>query len=542
MTFRELFANCSFTLSRNVPGQDKQLIKKITNLGFSVRNVDPLVIQKSSSSSVDINSLIEVIQQAFEPQIGDDFVVIEADKSFKVNEECTESSATTVEDFPNGESTGSHSSHDSSAKDVDLLTRQFNTLCIESSEIDAPRQDQTVRKNLQSGNSTRPLDLSSSSFIEEQPDVHMHIPTVSKGSSQQNLNEESDSSTKSLCASGLIEGKETTFVGDKITTDENETVSENISENDDKCSNKYKIKSKSDQKLTETSTLKSEGDNGKQNKDDKIKCKPERQPFNAEKTFPTKNEKQSKITMENSVVFGSDKTGSTGKQVSDVEKKGNRDEGDKTGSTGKQVSDVENKGNRDEGDKTGSTGKQVSDVENKGNRDEGDKTGSTGKQLSDVENKGNRDGAEINSKAGIQKERLKQKKSGDIGNELGMNRNCADFGEIESNVDGEEEKFYDCNDSPPLADLQSESDNLSNDGKLAPSQTSEMAVACSDVSSKTQSEMGCNERRGSDLRETSSRSGQKEEAQRISGKDSKIDFKKAETAVSVEVLKLRDPV
>ena len=66
-----------------------------------------------------------------------------------------------------------------------------------------------------------------------------------------------------------------------------------------------------------------------------------------EKTFPTKDGKQSKITMENSVIFGSDKTGSTGKQVSDVEKNGNRDEGDKTGSTGKQLSDFENKGNRD---------------------------------------------------------------------------------------------------------------------------------------------------------------------------------------------------
>ncbi|KAK3797488.1 hypothetical protein RRG08_042088 [Elysia crispata] len=531
MTFRELFANCSFTLSGNVPGQDKQFMKKITNLGFSVRNVDPLVIEKSSSSSGDINSLIEVIQQAFEPLVGDDIEIIETDKCFKVNEKCTESSATTVEDFPTRESTGSHSIHDSSAKDVDLLTREFNTLCIESSEIDAPRQDQTVRKNLQSGNSTRPLDLSSSSFNEEQPDVHMHIPTVSKGSSQQNLNKESDSSTKSLCASGLIEKKETTFVGNKITNDKNETVPENISENDDKCSSNYKIKSKSDEKLTETSTLKSEDDDGKQNKDDKIKCKTDRQPFNAEKTFPTKNGKQSKITMENLVNFGSDKKGSAGKQVSDFESKSNRDEGDKTGSTGKQVSDFESKGNRNEGDKTGSTGKQVSDFESKGNRDEGDKTGSIGKQLSDVENKGNRDGAEIKSKAGI------QKKSGDIGNEFGMNRNCADFGEIESNVDGEEEKFYDCK-----ADLQSESDNLSNDGKLSSSQTSEMAVACSDVSSKTQSEMKCNERQGSGLTEIRSRSSQKEEAQRISGKDSKIDFKKADTAVSVEVLKLRDPV
>ena len=447
-----------------MPGQDKQFMKKITNLGFSVRDFDPLVIEKSSSSSGDINSLIEVIQQAFEPLVGDDFEIIEPDKSFKVNEKCTESSATTVEDFPTRESTGSHSIHDSSAKDVDLLTREFNTLCIESSEIDAPRQDQTVRKNLQSGNSTRPLDLSSSSFNEEQPDVNMHIPTVSKGSSQQNLNE-SDSSTKSLCASGLIEKKETTFVGDKITNDKNETVPENISENDDKCSSNYKIQSKSDEKLTETSTLKPEADDGKQNKDDKIKCKTDRQPFNEGKTFPTKNGKQSKITMENSVNFGSDKTGSTGKQSSDFESKGNRD------------------------------------------------------------------GAEIKSKAGI------QKKSGDIGNELGMNRNCADFGKIESNVDGEEERFYDCK-----ADLQSESDNLSNDGKLSSSQTSEMAVACSNVSSKTQSEMKCNERQGSDLTEISSRSSQKEEAQRISGKDSKIDFKKADTAMSVEVLKLREPV
>ncbi|KAK3796202.1 hypothetical protein RRG08_042089, partial [Elysia crispata] len=129
---------------------------------------------------------------------------------------------------------------------------------------------------------------------------------------------------------------------------------------------KQNVGPKSDQKLTETSTLKSEGDDGKQNKDEKIKCKTDRQPFNAGKTFPTKDGKQSKITMENSVIFGSDKTGSTGKQLSDVEKKGNRDGGDKTGSTGKQLSDFENKGNRDKGVKTGSIGKQLSDFENKG--------------------------------------------------------------------------------------------------------------------------------------------------------------------------------
>ena len=100
----------------------------------------------------------------------------------------------------------------------------------------------------------------------------------------------------------------------------------------------------------------------------KSKCKTDRQPmtFNAGKTFPTKDGKQSKITMENSVIFGSDKTGSTGKQLSDVEKKGNRDGGHKTGSTDKQLSDFENKGNRDKGVKTGSTGKQLSDFENKG--------------------------------------------------------------------------------------------------------------------------------------------------------------------------------
>ncbi|RUS89028.1 hypothetical protein EGW08_003199 [Elysia chlorotica] len=88
---RELFASCSFTLSRNVPNQEKPLIQKITNLGFVVKKVEPLIVEKGPASAADISSLIAVVDHEFEPQVGEDFEIIDSVPSLDKKEECAQS-------------------------------------------------------------------------------------------------------------------------------------------------------------------------------------------------------------------------------------------------------------------------------------------------------------------------------------------------------------------------------------------------------------------------------------------------------------------
>ncbi|GFR70923.1 E3 ubiquitin-protein ligase DTX3L [Elysia marginata] len=79
----ELFTKCFFTLSDRVPNQDKELMHKFITIGFSITNIYPLTIEKVSTSSDDIENLIKVINQAFEPQLEEDFEIIDSVKSSK---------------------------------------------------------------------------------------------------------------------------------------------------------------------------------------------------------------------------------------------------------------------------------------------------------------------------------------------------------------------------------------------------------------------------------------------------------------------------
>ena len=76
MQFIPQFTKCSLTVSKNVPCQEKPLFLKVANLGFSLKNLEPLVIEKDSTSSRDLVALSEVLISAFEPQEGDDYEII----------------------------------------------------------------------------------------------------------------------------------------------------------------------------------------------------------------------------------------------------------------------------------------------------------------------------------------------------------------------------------------------------------------------------------------------------------------------------------
>ena len=76
MQFIPQFTKCSLTVSKNVPCQEKPLFQKVARLGFSLTNLEPLVIEKDSTSSRDLIALSEVLNSAFEPQEGDDYEII----------------------------------------------------------------------------------------------------------------------------------------------------------------------------------------------------------------------------------------------------------------------------------------------------------------------------------------------------------------------------------------------------------------------------------------------------------------------------------
>ena len=59
-----------------MPCQEIPLLQRVANLGFSLTNLEPLIIEKDSTSSRDLIALNEVLNSAFEPQEGDDYEII----------------------------------------------------------------------------------------------------------------------------------------------------------------------------------------------------------------------------------------------------------------------------------------------------------------------------------------------------------------------------------------------------------------------------------------------------------------------------------
>ena len=63
------FTHCSFTVADEVPYFDKSFLKKIISFGFAVKDVDPLVIEKGSTSADNIEALIKLLKDVNKQQV-----------------------------------------------------------------------------------------------------------------------------------------------------------------------------------------------------------------------------------------------------------------------------------------------------------------------------------------------------------------------------------------------------------------------------------------------------------------------------------------
>ncbi|RUS89026.1 hypothetical protein EGW08_003197, partial [Elysia chlorotica] len=59
----ELFKECRFTLSDDIPNQEKALMHALISLGFQIKSVYPLVIEKDSLSTADIEALVRFLTE-----------------------------------------------------------------------------------------------------------------------------------------------------------------------------------------------------------------------------------------------------------------------------------------------------------------------------------------------------------------------------------------------------------------------------------------------------------------------------------------------
>ena len=81
------FAKCNFQVTDRAAEYDEKLVQKIESLGFKIKSAHPLVVCKRSCSGDDIKKLIDVIDQAFEPKLGEDFEIIESFRALNLNDE-----------------------------------------------------------------------------------------------------------------------------------------------------------------------------------------------------------------------------------------------------------------------------------------------------------------------------------------------------------------------------------------------------------------------------------------------------------------------